>query len=147
MPGPIVDGLLTTLATNIAARVPAGAVVQRNAAWAETVPAAGAVSVFDGEAGTPDRTLGAVNVYSWDYTAAVECVAGGKTEAEARARYLALADAVYNAVQADKTLGGAAMYVQTMPPEPVPLDLFGAGAYYGARIPVMIQYDTTTEWG
>ena len=135
------ETILQALQAALEARMPAGAVLERNIALPARIPAGGAAILRDGDPGEPEVTLSPV-LYHYAHRAEVdllvEDVPGSRD-----ATFDALARALGAAAANDRTLGGLCDWVEAEAPAPLALVIDGAGGIKAATIAVVLHYATS----
>ena len=140
MPDSKREQVLEALLAALGAGLPAGAVLLRNAALPERVPAAGLLILRDGDPGEPAVTLSPLT-YHYQHRAEVEAVV--QSAADRDSMFDALAAGVGAALAADRTLGGHCDWVEAEAPRPVDLVLNGAATLKAAVITIVLHYSTS----
>jgi hypothetical protein len=117
------------------------AVVKRNEALPQTVPAAGLVILRDGDPGEPDVTLNPVHLF-YSHRAEIEAFVSPPAGGRGEALLDALLGEVGAALAADRSLGGLAENLTWSAPEISVLAIEGAAPILCARIIVTLEYLT-----
>ena len=104
----------------------------------ERVPAAGLLTLRDGEPGEPEVTLSPL-AYHYQHRAEIEAVVQGTNR---DAAFDTLCASIGTALATDRTLGGLCDWVQAEAPRPVDLPIEGASSLKAAIIPVVLHYST-----
>ena len=116
------------------------ALVLRDEVLPERVPAAGLITLRDGQPGEPEVTLSPLR-YHYQHRAELEVVVqAGTGRASA---FDTLIAAIGTALEADRTLGGLCDWVEPEAPASVDLPIEGAAALKAAMITVVLHYTTT----
>jgi hypothetical protein len=139
------ETILQALQAALEARMPSGAVLERNIALPARIPAGGAAILRDGEPGEPEVTLSPV-LYHYAHRAEVDLLVEDLPQAR-DATFDALARALGAAVANDRTLGGLCDWVEAEAPRPVDLPVEGAVSLKAAVIPVVLHYSTADPLG
>ncbi|MCV2449261.1 acyl-CoA transferase [Paracoccus sp. DMF] len=130
----------TVLAALHARLQPLAALVLRDEALPERIPAAGLIILRDGQPGEPEVTLSPLR-YHWQHRAELEVVVqAGIGRAGAFDDLIATIGA---ALDGDRTLGGFCDWVEPEAPALVDLPVEGAAALKAAVITVVLHYTTT----
>jgi hypothetical protein len=117
------------------------AVVKRNEALPQAVPAAGLVILRDGEPGEPDVTLNPVHLF-YSHRAEIEAFVPQPTAGGGEALLDALLGEIAAALAADRSLGGLVENLFWSAPEISVLAIEGAAPILCARIIVTLEYLT-----
>jgi hypothetical protein len=129
----------TVLAALHARLQPLAAIVLRDEALPERIPAVGLIILRDGQPGEPDVTLSPLR-YHYQHRAELEVVVqAGTGRASA---FDALIGSIGTALEADRTLGGFCDWVEPEAPASVDLPIEGAAALKAAVITVVLHYST-----
>lgn len=131
------EQVLAALATLVEAAVPA-ARFRRNEPFRVDVPAAGVVTVHDGDPGQPETTLSPLT-YHFQHIAEVDVVVQGD---DREALFDGLCRAIGAALAADRSLGGLCDWTEAQSPRPVDLQAPGAATFKAGTIPVVLHYWT-----
>jgi hypothetical protein len=115
------------------------AVVKRNEALPQAVPAAGLVILRDGDPGEPDITLNPVTLF-YRHQAEVEAFVTPLVGGGGEALLDTLIEAVADALAADRSLGGLVENMGLGAPTIETLIIEGAAPILAARVPVVIEY-------
>jgi hypothetical protein len=115
------------------------AVVKRNEALPQAVPAAGLVILRDGDPGEPDVTLNPVHLF-YSHRAEIEVFVSPPAGGGGEALLDALIEAVADALAADRGLGGLVENLFLGAPTIEPLVIEGAAPILAARVAVVIEY-------
>jgi hypothetical protein len=134
------EAVLQALNAALAATLPTGAKLLRNAVLPERIPAAGVMVLRDGNPGTPEALM-SPPLYVYEHRAEVDVVVEGQ-EAAREAAFDALKLAIHAAINADRTLGGLCDYAIGEAPAPINLAIEGAEGFKAATIPVVLTYGT-----
>ncbi len=120
--------------------LPLAALVLRDEILPERIPAAGLISLRDGQPGEPDVTLSPLR-YHYQHRAELEVVVqAGTGRATA---FDTLVAAIGAALESDRTLGGLCDWVEPEAPASVDLPIEGAAALKAAVVTVVLHYTTT----
>lgn len=103
------ETVLQALNEALAATLPRGAKLLRNAVLPERIPAKGLVILRDGSPGSPEALL-SPPLYVYEHRAEIDVLVEG-TEAAREAAFDTLKLAIHAAIDADRTLGGICDYV------------------------------------
>lgn len=133
------EQVLSALFVVIAANMPAGVKVLRNATLPERIPAAGVVILRDGDPGEPEF-LFSPSLWFYDHRAEVEVIVEGATPLVRDAAFDSIKLALGTALAADRTLGGLCDFVMPDAPAPVDLPIEGAEGLKAAVIDVVLSY-------
>jgi hypothetical protein len=133
-----IERILTALASALAAGLPAGVRVTRNAGMPERIPPGGFISLRDGRPGESEVLLSPL---LHPYVHRAEIVVEG-TGAAREAAFDALKLALGAAVATDRTLGGLCDWVECVAPEPVDLPVECAAGFKAAAVPIVLHYAT-----
>ena len=114
------------------------AIALRGDVLPERVPAAGLLTLRDGEPGEPEVTLSPL-AYHYQHRAEIEAVVQGTNR---DAAFDTLCASIGTALATDRTLGGLCGWVQAEAPRPVDLPIEGASSLKAAIIPVVLHYST-----
>jgi hypothetical protein len=117
------------------------AVVKRNEALPQAVPAAGLVILRDGDPGEPDVTLNPVHLF-YSHRAEIEAFVSPPAGGRGEALLDALLGEVGAALAADRSLGGLAENLTWSAPEISVLAIEGAAPILAARVIVNLEYLT-----
>ena len=130
----------TILAALLARLQPISALVLRDEALPERIPATGLIILRDGQPGEPEVTLSPLRFY-YQHRAELEvAVQAGTGRASA---FDSLIASIGVALEADRTLGGLCDWVEPEAPASVDLPVEGAAALKAAVITVVLHYTTT----
>lgn len=129
----------TVLAALHARLQPLAAIVLRNEALPERIPAAGLIILRDGQPGEPEVTLSPLR-YHYQHRAELEVVVqAGIGRASA---FDDLITAIGVSLSTDRTLGGLCDWLEPEAPASVDLPIEGAAALKAAVITVVLHYST-----
>ena len=134
------ETVLQALNEALAATLPRGAKLLRNAVLPERIPAKGLVILRDGSPGSPEALL-SPPLYVYEHRAEIDVLVEG-TEAAREAAFDTLKLAIHAAIDADRTLGGICDYVIGEAPAPINLAIEGAEGFKAATITVVLTYGT-----
>jgi hypothetical protein len=140
MPASKVEQVLEAMKA-LLATVP-GAVVQRNSALPEKVPAGGLIILRDGDPGEPEQALGGFGNAYYQHAAEIEVYV---EEGDAAVRDTAFDERLQQigtALEADPTLSGLAFGLTYGRPEASIEAVVGAPAIKSATLIVTIDYET-----
>ncbi|WP_323033640.1 acyl-CoA transferase [Paracoccus sp. (in: a-proteobacteria)] len=130
----------TILAALLARLQPISALVLRDEALPERIPATGLIILRDGQPGEPEVTLSPLRFY-YQHRAELEvAVQAGTGRASA---FDSLIASIGVALEADRTLGGLCDWIEPEAPASVDLPIEGAAALKAAVITVVLHYTTT----
>jgi hypothetical protein len=132
----LLDALKTLLET-----VP-DAVVERNSALPEKIPAGGLIILRDGDPGEPEEALGGFGGTYYQHAVEVEVYVEEGDAAARDAAFDALLQQIGAALEADPTLGGFAFGLTYGRPETSIEAVAGAPAIKGATLTVTVDYET-----
>jgi hypothetical protein len=118
------------------------AVVERNSALPEKVPAAGLIIVRDGDAGEPEQALGGFGSTYYQHAVEIEVYVEQGDAAARDAAFDALIQQIGTALEADPTLGGLVFGLTYGRPEPSIEGVAGAPAIKTATLTVTVDYET-----
>jgi hypothetical protein len=138
------ENVLGALFAALGSALPAGAMLLRNAALPERVPAAGLLILRDGDPGEPAVTLSPLR-YHYQHRAEIEAVARSVTERDVA--FDVLAACVAAALAGDRTLGGRCDWVEAEAPHPVDLAIDGAASLKAAVFTIVLHYSTSDPLG
>ncbi|WP_287882878.1 MULTISPECIES: acyl-CoA transferase [Paracoccus] len=130
----------TILAALHARLQPLAATVLRDEVLPERIPAAGLITLRDGEPGEPEVTLSPLR-YHYQHRAELEVIVQAGTGRAST--FDVLITAIGTALAADRTLGGLCDWVEPEAPASVDLPVEGAAALKAAVITVVLHYTTT----
>ena len=133
----VLEGLRAALET-----VP-GAVVQRNSALSEKIPAAGLIILRDGDPGEPEQALGGLGSTYYQHAVEIEVYLEEGDAAARDAAFDALLQQIGTALEADPTLGGLAFGLTYGRPESAIEAIAGAPAIKAATLTATIDYETS----
>jgi hypothetical protein len=129
----------TILAALLARLQPLSALVLRDEALPERIPATGLIILRDGQPGEPEVTLSPLRFY-YQHRAELEVVVQAPN---GRATVFdSVIAAIGTALEADRTLGGLCDWVEPEAPASVDLPVEGAAALKAAVITVVLHYTT-----
>ena len=129
----------TILAALLARLQPLSALVLRDEALPERIPATGLIILRDGQPGEPEVTLSPLRFY-YQHQAELEVVVQAPN---GRATVFdSVIAAIGTALEADRTLGGLCDWVEPEAPASVDLPVEGAAALKAAVITVVLHYTT-----
>lgn len=121
--------------------LPAGTLLERNAALPARIPGAGAVILRDGDPGQPERTMSPL---TWHYVHRAEIdILVDRPPYIADATFDTLRRAIGAVIDADRTLGGICDWVEGEAPAPLQLSIEGAEQIKAATITVELHYAST----
>jgi hypothetical protein len=123
------------------------AVVQRNSALPEKVPAGGLIILRDGDPGEPEQALGGFGSTYYQHAVEIEVYVEEGDAAARDAAFDALLQQIGTALEADPTLGGLAFGLTYGRPEPGIEAVVGAPAIKSATLSVTIDYETDAPLG
>jgi hypothetical protein len=130
----------TILAALLARLQPLSALVLRDEALPERIPATGLIILRDGQPGEPEVTLSPLRFY-YQHRAELEVVVQAPN---GRATVFdSVIAAIGTALEADRTLGGLCDWVEPEAPASVDLPVEGAAALKAAVVTVVLHYTTT----
>jgi hypothetical protein len=136
--------MLTTRETILAALLmrlqPLSALILRDEALPERIPAAGLIILRDGQPGEPEVTLSPLR-YHYQHRAELEVIIQAPN-GRASAFDTLIAD-IGTTLDADRTLGGLCDWIEPEAPTSVDLPVEGAAALKAAVITVVLHYTTT----
>jgi hypothetical protein len=116
------------------------AVVERNSALPEKIPAGGLIILRDGDPGEPEQALGGFgNAY---YQLRSRSRSMSRRVMRRRAAFDALLQRIGAALEADPTLGGFAFGLTYGRPEPAIEAVAGAPAIKSATLSLTVDYET-----
>lgn len=141
MPDSKSELVLIALQAALAATAPAGVLTARNAALPVELPAAGIITLFDGDPGEPEY-LFSPPTWLYEHRAEVSVVVERPDPAARDALFDTLKQAVGAALAADRTLGGLCDWVIGEAPAPVEIPVDGADGLKAASIGVILSYAT-----
>lgn len=133
-------GLLTRLQTII------GPKIERETVVPDRIPAGGLIILRDGHPGEPETTLSPLR-HHYSHQARLEVLVQPAHGGAGDGRHAALdglLQQIGQALNSDRTLGGAVTWVQEMAPETDDLALVGSTPVKGAIVPVILDYSTTS---
>jgi hypothetical protein len=116
-----------------------GAIVRRNEALPQAVPAGGLVILRDGDPGEPDVTLNPRSEF-YSHRAEIEALVNRPTVGGGEAALDALLTRIGAALAVDRSLGGLAETLFWSAPEPSVLAIEGAAPILVARLIVTVEY-------
>ena len=122
------------------------ATAKREAPLPETVPAGGLIILRDGDTGEPEMLV-SPPTYLWQHKAEVEVIVGRGGAGDANAALDDLLRAVGQALEADRSLGGLADWLDWGAPKTHDLAIDGAASLKGAVVPVTIHYASANPLG
>ncbi|OKH89213.1 hypothetical protein [Thalassospira sp. TSL5-1] len=123
-----------------------GVRAERNEPETETIPSGGLVSLRDGDPGEPEMLLSPLT-YEWQHVAEI-MVQKQHVDARTRDRDMdVILQAIDIAIDADCTLGGAVDLARLGAPEIITEAVEGAATIKAIRLPVLLEYTTTTPLG
>jgi hypothetical protein len=117
------------------------AIVKRNEALPQSVPAAGLVILRDGDPGEPDVTLNPVHLF-FSHRAEIEAFVSPPAAGGGEALLDALRGDIGAALAADRSLGGLVENLFWSAPEISVLAIEGAAPILAARLIVTLEYLT-----
>jgi hypothetical protein len=120
------------------------AVVERNSALPEKIPAAGLIILRDGDPGEPEQALGGFGTAYYQHAVEVEVYVDEGDAAARDAAFDNLLQQLGAVLEADPTLGGLAFGLTYGRPEPATEAVAGAPAIKSAMLTVTIDYETDT---
>ena len=116
-----------------------GAAVKREEPLPEKVPAAGLVTLRDGDPGEPEVLLSPLT-YLWQHQAEIEVIVQQTPADAATAALDALLADVGAALAADRTLGGLVDWIEWGAPRTRDLAIDGAACLKAATVTVTLHY-------
>lgn len=119
---------------------PAGASLERNSVLPQSIPAAGAMILRDGDPGQPEVTLSPLE-YHYEHRAEVDVLIDRPASAR-DAAFDTLVRAVGAALASDRTLGGLCDWVEGEAPAPLSLAIEGAEGLKAATLTLVLHYST-----
>ena len=119
-----------------------GAVVERNSALPEKVPAGGLIILRDGDPGEPEQPLGGFGSTYYQHVVEVEVYVEHGDAAARDAAFDALLQQIGEALEADAILGGVAFGLTYGRPEPSIEAVAGAPAIKTATLTVTVDYES-----
>jgi hypothetical protein len=122
-------------------RAMASAIVKRNEALPQAVPAAGLVILRDGDPGERDVTLNPIHFY-YSHRAEIEAFISPSAAGGGEALLDALLGEIGTALAADRSLGGLVETLTWSAPEISVLAIEGAAPILAARVIVTLEYLT-----
>jgi hypothetical protein len=132
----VLEGIKASLAT-----IP-DAVVERNSALPEKVPAGGLIILRDGDPGEQEEALGGFGNAYYQHAVEIELYVEEGDAVARDAAFDALLQQIGVALEADPTLGGLAFGLTYGRPEPAIEAIAGAAAIKSATLTVTIDYET-----
>jgi hypothetical protein len=120
------------------------AVVQRNSALPEKIPAGGLIIVRDGDPGEPEQALGGFGSTYYQHTVEIEVYLEEGDAAARDAAFDAHLQQIGIALEADPTLGGLAFGLSYGRPEPAIEAVAGAPAIKSGTLNLTVEYATET---
>src|SRR5919106_181132 len=120
------------------------AVVERNSALPEKVPAGGLIILRDGDPGEPEQALGSFGNAYYRHAVEIEVYVEEGDAAARDAAFDVLLQQIGTALQVDPTLGGLAFGVTYGRPEPSIEAVAGAPAIKSATLTVTVDYESET---
>jgi hypothetical protein len=140
MPDSKREQVLEALLAALGAGLPPGAVLLRNAAMPERIPAAGLLILRDGDPSEPAVTLSPLT-YHYQHRAELEAVI--QSAADRDSMFDVLAAGVGAALAVDRTLGGLCDWAEAEAPRAVDLAVDGAAPVKAAVITIVLHYSTS----
>jgi hypothetical protein len=119
-----------------------GAVVERNSALPEKVPAGGLIILRDGDPGEPEQALGGFGNAYYQHAVEIEVYVEQGDAAARDVAFDALLQQIGIALEADPTLGGLAFGLTYGRPGPSIEAIAGAPAIKSATLTVTVDYET-----
>lgn len=113
-----------------------GAVFKRNAGLPSSVPSGGLVIMRDGEAGEPEYVLSPLRYY-YRHRVDIELFVA---KPDSEAVIYGLADAIYNLLRSDRSLGGLVEDIEAGPIEVDAVQTESGAEVLGARQPIYLHY-------
>jgi hypothetical protein len=117
------------------------AVVKRNLAKPERIPAGGLVIVRDGEPGEPDNTLSPLT-YIYAHRVVLEVAANGRPGFTREQALDQMLGAIGSAVVANRTLGGLCEFLEAQAPAAQDVETEGAEPSRWAEVGLIATYST-----
>ncbi len=133
------ETVLQALHAALAASLPAGVTLARNAGLPARVPAVGMMILRDGDPGEPEF-LFSPPLYVFEHRAEVDLIVEAGADAERDAAFDALKLALGAAIAADRTLGGLCDYVLGEAPAPLDLPVEGAEGLKASTVGIRLSY-------
>lgn len=130
----------SVLAALLARLQPLSALVLRDEALPERIPATGLIILRDGQPGEPEVTLSPLRFY-YQHRAELEVVIQAGTGRAST--FDTLIASIGTTLEADRTLGGLCDWVEPEAPASVDLPIEGAAALKAAVITIVLHYTTT----
>jgi hypothetical protein len=122
--------------------------VDRNVTIDETVPAPGLIVLRDGDPGEPLMAIGAATPwYHWEHVAEAEVMVADQNDAARSSRLDQVMERIDAVVRADPTLGGLIAAARVMAPEILHERVPGAVPHAYARLPIVLQFATSSGVG
>jgi hypothetical protein len=118
------------------------AVVQRNSALPEKVPAGGLIIVRDGDPGEPEEALGGFGNTYYQHAVEIEVYLEEGDAAARDAAFDAFLQEIGTALEADPTLAGLVFGLTYGRPEPAIEAVTGAAAIKTATLTVTVDYES-----
>jgi hypothetical protein len=118
------------------------AVVQRNSALPEKIPAGGLIILRDGDPGEPEQALGGFGNAYYRHAVEIEVYLEEGDAAARDAAFDALLQQIGAALEAGPTVGGLAFGLTYGRPEPSIEAVAGAPAIKSATLSVTVDYET-----
>lgn len=139
---------LVALLERLRAEFEPAAVVQRNLVTDEPSPRDGLIVLRDGDPGEPLMAIGLSSPwYHFEHVATVEVMVAEADDAMRSAILDQMVDRVAAIIGADPRLGGAVTASRVLPPE-IEHDREPAGIGHGyARVPIVLQFATSSPVG
>jgi len=133
------EQILDALQVALAAVMPTGAeLLDRNDTLPSRIASGGVAILRDGDPGEPEVTLSPLQ-YHYQHRAEIDILVDSAPAAR-DAAFDALARAVGEAIDADRTLGGRCDWVEGLAPAPLSIPIEGAETLKAATITVELHY-------
>jgi hypothetical protein len=118
------------------------AVVDRNSALPERIPAGGLIILRDGDPGEPEQPLGGFGSTYYQHTVEIEVYVEEGNAAARDAAFDDLLQQIGAALEADPTLGDLVFGLTYSRPEPTIEAIAGAPAIKSATLTATVDYET-----
>ncbi len=122
-------------------------VVKRNEPETDDIPAGGKINLFDGDAGEPVDVFLSPVAYLYQHRAEISVHVQHKDHASRDALMDSLLQQIGAALGADPTLGGTVDMASPATPETTDEPKEGAASIKAARVPVILEYLTSSPLG
>lgn len=136
------ETVLAALFGALAATLPPGAQLLRDAVLPERIPAAGLMILRDGDPGVPEALLSPPRWY-YEHRAEIDVLVDRPAPAARDAAFDALVVSIGRALAVDPTLGGLVDHALGEAPAPLALAIEGAEGIKAATIGIILPYDTS----